>query len=250
MQTVYDIFREIDQIAPFELAMGFDNCGLLVGSKKQVVRNCILALDITNEVIAYAVQHHAQLIITHHPIIFHPVKSVMDDNLVFQLIKNDISVISAHTNLDIADGGVNDVLAELIGLENITGFEGCDGAGRIGTLKTEMTGKELAQFAKKVLRAKGVTVTCADKLIKTVAVSSGAGGDYLEAAIRANADAFITGEARHHNLIGAINANVSLINAGHYYSEAPVLYRLQKKLQAAFSEIQFNVYDEFDIEEV
>lgn len=250
MSTVNEIYQEIDKIAPFELAMGFDNCGLLVGSKNQEVTSCVLALDITNDVIEYAVKNNAQLIITHHPIIFNPLKTVTDDSRVFQLVKHNISVISLHTNLDIADGGVNDVLANLLKIENPTTFEGCEGVGRIGTLKNSMTGKELAYFAKEALGAKGVTVTGGDRLIKKVAICSGSGDDFLEATIHAKADAFITGEVDHDVVIDAINSNMTLICVGHYYSEAPVLYRLQEKLQTTFTEINFLVYDKFDLEEV
>ncbi len=250
MTTVNQIYNEINKLAPFSLALGFDNCGLLVGSKEKQITACILALDVTNEVIDLAIKHKANLIITHHPIIFDPIKSVTDDSRVYKLIKNDISVISAHTNLDIVDGGVNDVLVNLIGLTNVSIFENSDGVGRIGELKQEMTGKQLAQLVKQNINAKGVIATHTENTIKKVAVIGGAGGDYLESAITAGADAFITGEAQHHVVIDAINSDITLICTGHYYTEAPVLYSLKTRLEEKVSDVEFIIYDEFLVEEI
>lgn len=249
MNTVNEILQEINLLAPFNIAMGFDNCGLLVGSKDKKIVNCIIALDITNEVIDYAKKNNAGLIITHHPIIFNPLKSIKDDSLVFKLIKNDISVISAHTNLDIATGGVNDALASLLNLENISIIENTDEMGRIGSLNKPMSAMKLAKKIKTTLNAKGVTVTCKNKEIKKVALLGGAGGDYFKSALLSGADVFITGETKHNILIDSINLNVPIITAGHYYTEAPVLYSLKDKLKDSFKEINFNVYDFIDLDE-
>ena len=111
MSTVLQIYEAIDRLAPFSLSMDFDNTGILVGDRQKKVERTLLALDCTKEVLRQAKELGAQLIITHHPIIFHPIKRVNEDSLVYHLLRSDIAVISAHTNLDIAQGGVNDLLA-------------------------------------------------------------------------------------------------------------------------------------------
>lgn len=123
MSTVFDLYSAIDQFAPFSLSMDFDNTGILVGDRHQAVSKVLLALDCTMDVVNYAKEIGAQLIITHHPVIFHPIKRVNEDSVVYHLIRSQIAVISAHTNLDIAEDGVNDVLAQAIGLQNISGLE-------------------------------------------------------------------------------------------------------------------------------
>ena len=118
MSTVTHIYDAIDRLAPFWLTMDFDNTGILVGDRNREVSCALLALDCTPSVIEQAKQLGAQLIVTHHPVIFHPLKRVNEDAVVYQLIRSDIAVISAHTNLDIAQGGVNDALASAIGLRD------------------------------------------------------------------------------------------------------------------------------------
>ena len=117
--TVNDIYSFLNEFAPFDTACDFDNAGLLIGAKDAEVDKCIIALDCTEAVVDEAIQKGAQLIITHHPVIFSGLKSVLADSLVYRLIENNISVISAHTNLDIADGGVNDCLAKALGLKDV-----------------------------------------------------------------------------------------------------------------------------------
>ena len=121
--TVGDVYRLIDQFAPFSLAEDWDNPGLLVGSPDLTVTKALLAMDVTPAVIEEAAKTGAELIVTHHPVIFSPIKRVEAGSIVYNLIRNGISVISAHTNLDIAEGGVNDCLAECLGLCNIKGLE-------------------------------------------------------------------------------------------------------------------------------
>lgn len=161
MSTVFDLYSAIDQFAPFSLSMDFDNTGILVGDRHQLVSKVLLALDCTMDVVNYAKEIGAQLIITHHPVIFHPIKRVNEDSVVYHLIHSQIAVISAHTNLDIAEGGVNDVLAQAIGLQNISGLELLDPAaqsylGRVGTLSNPISASEFAALVKESLHARSV----------------------------------------------------------------------------------------------
>ena len=158
MSTVLQIYEAIDRLAPFSLSMDFDNTGILVGDRQKKVERALLALDCTKEVLRQAKELGAQLIITHHPIIFHPIKRVNEDSLVYHLLRSDIAVISAHTNLDIAQGGVNDLLAKRIGLSDCRGLQPMDAQGtfflgRIGSLPEGMAPQQFAQYLKQRLGA-------------------------------------------------------------------------------------------------
>ena len=121
-KTIQDILQAMDAIAPFRLTMDFDNTGLLIGDPDAEVKGVVLALDCTDSVLTEAKEKNANLVITHHPVIFHGIKKVCADSVVWQAVRNDINVISAHTNLDIAQGGVNDCLAEILGLTEVGGL--------------------------------------------------------------------------------------------------------------------------------
>lgn len=245
--TVKDIYKFINSQAPFEAAEDFDNCGLLVGSKRQEVTGCVIALDVTRAVAELAIKSKAELIVTHHPVIFNPLKSVTDNDIVYHLVNHGISVISAHTNLDKAEGGVNDVLCERLGISDASILEGTDGVCRIGKLPAPMKASELGSLVKERLSSKSVAVTCHDNIISSVVISSGAGDSYFRRMLSSPADAYITGEVRHDAMIDAISKGVTLITAGHYYTEAPVLYRLGEALQNAFKTVQFYLYDKFPV---
>ena len=180
MSTVLQIYEAIDRLAPFSLSMDFDNTGILVGDRQKKVGRALLALDCTKEVLRQAKELGAQLIITHHPIIFHPIKRVNEDSLVYHLLRSDIAVISAHTNLDIAQGGVNDLLAKRIGLSDCRGLQPMDAQGtfflgRIGSLPEGMEPQQFAQYLKQRLGAPSVKFAAADRTVKTVALCGGAG---------------------------------------------------------------------------
>jgi len=185
MSTVLQIYEAIDRLAPFSLSMDFDNTGILVGDRQKKVERTLLALDCTKEVLRQAKELGAQLIITHHPIIFHPIKRVNEDSLVYHLLRSDIAVISAHTNLDIAQGGVNDLLAKRIGLSDCRGLQPMDAQGtfflgRVGSLPEGMEPQQFAQYLKQRLGAPSVKFAAADRTVKTVALCGGAGADCLE----------------------------------------------------------------------
>lgn len=245
--NVSDFYDEMDKLAPFNTAMSFDNCGLLIGDKNQDVNACILALDVTNSVIETAIKKNVQLIITHHPVIFDKLSSITADSIVYKLIQNNISVISAHTNLDIANGGVNDILAELCGLSKTKTLNNCDGCCKVGYLCEKISVKDFAKIVKRNLDCPSVAFTNPEKIVQKVAVSSGAGNEFLIEAIKQNVDVFVTGELKHNFQIDAMNANFPIIIAGHHYTESPVLYPLLKKFQKNYPEISFGVCNDFDI---
>lgn len=244
MSTVTHIYDAIDRLAPFWLTMDFDNTGILVGDRNREVSCALLALDCTPAVIEQAKQLGAQLIVTHHPVIFHPLKRVNEDAVVYQLIRSDIAVISAHTNLDIAQGGVNDALASAIGLRDCRGLELLNeqtGAwlGRIGTLPEPLSPEAFAAHVKACLNAASVKFSAAPRVIHTVALCSGSGADCLDAAISAGADALLTSEVKQHEYLAAAAAGISIFDAGHFDTEDIVIEPLRDYLAKEIPDVHF-----------
>ena len=159
MSNVNDVLYFLDVLAPFDTSMGFDNTGILVGGKNKKVSKILLTLDVTREAVEKAISIGAELIVSHHPVIFNPMKRISDESIQYMLIRNDISVISAHTNLDKAEGGVNDALALKLGLSDIQSVESEDpeesGLARIGSI-AETDIRSFALYVKNALGADGV----------------------------------------------------------------------------------------------
>ncbi len=244
MSTVTHIYDAIDRLAPFWLTMDFDNTGILIGDRNREVSCALLALDCTPAVVEQARQLGAQLIVTHHPVIFHPLKRVNEDAVVYQLIRSDIAVISAHTNLDIAQGGVNDALASAIGLRDCRGLELLNeqtGAwlGRIGTLPEPLSPEAFAAHIKACLNAASVKFAAAPRAIHTVALCSGSGADCLDAAISAGADALLTSEVKQHEYLAAAAAGISIFDAGHFDTEDIVIEPLRDYLAKEIPDVHF-----------
>lgn len=244
MSTVTHIYDAIDRLAPFWLTMDFDNTGILVGDRNREIACALLALDCTPAVVEQAKQLGAQLIVTHHPVIFHPLKRVNEDAVVYLLIRSDIAVISAHTNLDIAQGGVNDALASAIGLRDCRGLELLNeqtGAwlGRIGTLPEPLSPEAFAAHVKSCLNAASVKFAAAPRAIRTVALCSGSGADCLDAAISAGADALLTSEVKQHEYLAAAAAGISIFDAGHFDTEDIVIEPLRDYLAKEIPDVHF-----------
>lgn len=235
--TPSDILKFTETFAPISSAADFDNCGILVGDKNAELTRVILALDITPDVVKEAKEKNAQLIISHHPVIFSPLKKVMKGSVVYELIKNDITALCLHTNLDISPVfGVNTELAKQVGIKNGSFAEGT--YAYIGELENETTAEDFAKTVKENLNCEGLRYT--DKsLVKKVCVSSGAGGEEVFTAIEHGCDLFITGEMKHHLLIEALEKDIAVIELGHFKSEDVVILPLMKKLQNEFPDIEF-----------
>jgi len=240
MTFTKDIYNFIDSIAPFSSQMGFDNAGLLIGNRDVPVKKATMALDITSQVVEEAVKNGSQLIISHHPVIFHPLKSVPSYSVTYKLIQNGLCAICAHTNWDIAVGGVNDVLCEKIGIKNPVGICETESGDicRIGQLEKSVSSKELAEITASALDFNGVTFAGGNSDIKTVAVCGGSGDEYM-CKVFEKADAFITGEVKHHNFLAAYEMGKTVICAGHYATEAPAMERLKEILEKQFADIEF-----------
>lgn len=252
MTVVADVLEYLDTLAPKYMKMDWDNVGLLCGSRTKQVRKILVALDPFEGVAREAAEIGADLIVTHHPLIFRPIKSVTDETSVGRtiqiLIRNDISAINAHTNLDCAPGGVNDTLAQVLGLEQIQVIHpnGVDSQGRpwgllrMGTVETQ----SLAQFAalvKERLHCPGLRYTAGGGTVHTVAVGGGACADEMEEALEAGCDTFVTSDVKYNPFWDAFDTGLNLIDAGHFYTENPVCTVLCEKLRAAFPELTVEI---------
>ncbi len=232
MAKVKEIFAVIDSIAPFDSQMDFDRAGFLVGNAEADVQKALLALDVTKEVVDEAVELGCQLIISHHPVIWDPIKRLMSDSLVYKLAQNNLSVISAHTNLDKADEGVNDCLARKIGLINThrTECPGCEEIGTYGELPEPLSARDFAIKVRDALGCDAVQYTEGRDMIKRVTVIGGGGGDFAMPALESEADAVVTGEAKHNQLVDIAAAGKTLIVAGHFETEVIVMPHLAEML--------------------
>ena len=234
---VCDILEFLESVAPKSTALDFDNVGLLVGDPEAEVSGILVSLDCFDEVIDRAEDLDANLIITHHPIIFSPLKTVTADSLVYKLIEKGISVISCHTNLDLAEGGVNDALCTALGLYDIETDQATDGfLLRIGVLDEIEDPYSFARHIKENLGG-SVKFVAGDRDIERVAVCSGSGGDYLWDAVRLGADALVTADVKHHIFIEAGRLGISVYDAGHFNTEDVIVAPLCRDISAAFPEI-------------
>lgn len=238
---VKEIYDYLDLIAPFNTAEEWDNCGLTVGSFNKDVKKIYIALDVTNDVLEDAISFGADLVITHHPMIFNPVSEILYDSIIYKAVASGMSFIASHTCLDKADGGVNHCLAEVVGINNLKTSVN-DEFLKYGEIEP-CTAEE---FAKKIKSALGgmVSFTDSGKTIKTVALCSGGGGDLVAEAKNIGADAFLTGEAKHHEYLFSKDAGISMFVAGHFETENVVCEYLCNSLKEKFgNEIEIKVSD-------
>ena len=249
MVTVKEIFDFLQEKAPFEYQAGFDNSGFLVGKWGRGVKKVLVSLDITEEVADEADRWGADLIVSHHPVIFHPVKSVTDETatgrILIQLLECGIAAICAHTNLDAVAEGVNDALARALGLEEVGQLhqEGVDeqgrpyGIGRVGTVK-EQSLSAFAAFVKDALGSNGVRFTDGGKLVRKVAVGGGACADMMGDAIALGCDTFVTADVKYNGFLDAKALGLNLIDAGHFPTENVVCPVLEGWLRERFPEVE------------
>ncbi len=236
---IKEIYDFLDKIAPFSTAAEWDNTGLCVGSLEDEALKIVLSLDVTNEVIEYALDSGSQLVITHHPLIFDGVKAIEKGTVLYNAVKSGLTFISSHTCLDKATGGVNDCLANAVGVKNIRNSE-LEEFLKIGQIEPQ-TAEEFAKTIKNSLGGK-VTFTDNGKLIKTVALCSGSGGDLVGVAASEGADALLTGEAKHHEILESNSLDVCLFVAGHFETENIVLNFLKNQLEKEFKDLQVEIF--------
>ena len=236
MTTVADILDCLETLAPLNLAMDWDNPGLQLGDRSAPVTRILVALDPFADVAQEAVDFGAELIVTHHPLFFHPVKSLTEDTAVGRtartLIRHNISLWSGHTNLDVAPGGVNDILAAKLGLSDVSAIPP-ENLLRVGSV-AEMP---LAAFLETVKASLGCPVlryVDGGVPCRRIAVGGGACGSELELAKSAGCDTFVTSDLKYNQFWDAKDLGMNLIDSGHFYTENPVCAMLAARLQAAF----------------
>lgn len=240
MRTVSEILDFLWEVAPYSYAESWDNVGQLVGRSHAKVTKILVSLDITMDVIEEAKTLGAQLIVSHHPLIWDTYRHVNDtafqQEKVLSLIENRIAAICMHTNLDEAVDGVDDTLVETLGLVPEKHLSE-DGVGHVCNLPEAMPLEEFLPMVKERLWASGLRYCDGGRPVKRVATGCGSCGDFLEDAVQAGCDTFITGDVKHNLWIDAKGQKINLIDAGHYSTENPIVKKLAGKLQTHFPDI-------------
>lgn len=225
MITVRNIFDHLNKLADIKLAEKWDNVGLMLGDFNSEVKNVLVCLDVTTTVVNEAITNNIDLIISHHPLIFKPLKSLdftvdFKSNIIKSLVKNDISVISFHTNLDSATYGLNDFLAKKLELKNIRILFEHEtyknaGLGRIGELAEEFTQKEFITYIKEKFNLETISAVLGNNdNIKTVALLGGSGADFIYTL--PEVDIYLTGDVGYHVALDALEMKKNIIDVGHF----------------------------------
>lgn len=252
MVTGGQILQYLNGLAPLSYQMDFDNSGFLVGDRTAKIHRILVALDITEEMISEAEAMGAELIVSHHPLIFHKLSGVCSDDptghKIMRLVRSGISAICMHTNLDISEGGVNDALmdaldAKVTGILEPTGVD-VDGSqlgcGRIGFLPEQMPLDAFLQFASDRLKVKGLRYVSGGREVHHIAVCGGSGGSMLELAYQAGCDTLLTADVKYDRFLTAKELGVNLIDADHFCTENVIVPKLVTLLQSEFPDLQIS----------
>lgn len=243
---IRELYEKLNQQIPPALSCEWDNDGLMCCPEgDREVRRVLVTLDVTEAAVSYAAKEGFDLIVSHHPLIFKGLKNLGGEDYlsekVIRLLQGGIAVFSFHTRLDAVAGGVNDVLATLLGLEDVEPF-GEESIGRVGELSRPMDSKEFAALVKKRLKAPFVLLSDGGRPVKRVAVLGGGGEDDIHAARATGADTYVTGELKYHTLTDGPETGMNLIEAGHYFTEFPVCEELVRRLLALDEALNCEIY--------
>ncbi len=267
MNKVSEILNYITDVAPLYWQESYDNCGLLVGDPNAMVDKALVTIDLTEEVVDEAIENSFHLIISHHPLIFKGMKSILCDNvigrIIMKAIKNDISIAAMHTNLDNSYFGVNRMLAETLGLTNLQILQSNNdmistgininseilqvGSGMIGTYDNAISENDFLNLVKRVLKIDAIRHSkLLNKPIKKVALCGGAGSFLINDAKRCKADVFITADMKYHDFFEA-DDSIILLDAGHFETEqftkqliADIISKKNPKFAVQLSKINTN----------
>jgi dinuclear metal center YbgI/SA1388 family protein len=252
MPLVSDITQFLGNFAPLALAESWDNVGLLVGDATRPVRRVMTCLTVTPDVVAEAIGWHAELIVSHHPMLFKPVQKLVATDpqgaMLLRLIESGVAIYSPHTAFDSARGGINQQLASLFSLSDIQVLrtkviavvqsEGVDGAGRYGNLAEAMSLAEVCAITKEKLRVSQLQfVGDPQRTIRRLAIACGAAAEFIPDALHAGCEALLVGEARFHDCLRARDCGLALILPGHYATERPAVEQLAVLLQQTFTNL-------------
>lgn len=249
-----DILVVLDSIAPIKLAEGWDNVGLLVGDPSANVERILVCIDYTPEVAAEARAKKVELVVAYHPAIFEGMKRFVAGSGIFEAARDGIAIFSHHTALDVAEGGTNDFLADVLGLSARRPMRAPNakfgpapdgealGLGRIGMLDKPTPRAEIFERIKKGLGISALLVAGPrDGDARIVAASAGAAGNMIDDALAQRADLYLTGEMRHHDALRAAKAGLTVVCALHSNSERAALGRIRDRLAAALAGIEITL---------
>lgn len=248
MIKVNNIINEMELLAPTYLKEDFDNVGLMVGDKNKEVKKVLLALDCTLKVIEEAKKENVELIITHHPLIFKRPSSITTDTLqgkkIIELIKNDISLYSSHTNFDSVENGLNDTIVSILGFDNSKILEKNKrddkaGLGRIVSLKESIQLEDLISKIKKSLNINNLRVVKGKDKVNKIAIINGSGQDFIGKAVALGADCIITGDTTYHFASDYKEMEISILDVGHFASEQITFFNVMENLKEKFKDVEF-----------
>lgn len=247
MRIVNDIIKEMESLAPTYLKEDFDNVGLMVGDRNKEVNKALLALDCTLKVIEEAKRENVDLIITHHPLIFRKPSNITTDTLqgkkIIELIKNDISLYSSHTNLDSAINGLNHTIVSILGFEESTILEknktvNSAGLGRVVKLDKEIKLENLIEQVKIKINISNLRVVKANDTVSKIAIINGSGQDFIGKAVALGADCIITGDTTYHFASDYKEMGISILDVGHFASEQITFFSVMERLKEKFKDIE------------
>ena len=248
MKKVKEIIEVMETLAPTFLKEDFDNVGLMVGDREKEVKKVLVALDCTLKVVQEAKDNNVDLIITHHPLIFRRPNNITTDTLqgkkIIELIKNDISLYSSHTNLDSAKKGLNDSIPGLLGYDTSEILEANKrdseaGLGRLVTLEKATTLEDIINKVKATFNINNLRVVKGKDEVNKIAIINGSGQDFIGRAISKGADCIITGDTTYHFASDYKEMGINIIDAGHFASEQVVFFDVMKNIINKFNDVEF-----------
>lgn len=241
MATVQDVYNFLNNRFPFEAQEPWDNSGIQTGDMQQEVNKIAVVLDVTPDALEKAVEFGAEVVVSHHPVLFRAVKSLTSGNIAFEAIKNGVSIISSHTAFDVANGGVSDILLDKIELTKIEAESGINPCLRVG--KTDIA--DVNKFAAHVSEKLNAEIRfCGGRPVERVAVCGGSGCSLLGDVLTCGADTFVTGDAGHHDFLDFQAAGVNLIAAGHFETENIAMFKLAEYIQNEFEDCAVTVLNQ------
>lgn len=244
---VEEIVNYVELWAKREYEESWDNSGAQIYFKDEAVENVVVSLDLFDEVVDMAIEKNAKLIITHHPMFFSSIKSIDNSNYIgkniIKAIKNDISIYSAHTTLDIAEGGVNDLLCSLLKLDGVKGLYRTENGfylGKTGRLKKKTSLEDFVELLKITLNTKNIRVYGKKtNFVEQVSLCGGSGSDFISLAAEEKSDVYITGDIKYHDGQRAYEEGITLIDIGHFNGEKIIVNEIKKYLENKF---KINIY--------
>lgn len=238
--TVGEIYDYINEFAPFSLQQSYDNSGICAGSRDMPVSRVLTSLDITSAVVAEASERSCQLVLSHHPVIFRPLKCLSPSDPAVKLAVSGIAALCIHTSYDSAPGGMNDLLAARLGLDIIEtlAFDEGKPMGYVCAPREPFTAAALAKHCKDSLGCKMVRFTDTPETITRIAVCSGSGGSLVKQALAGGCGALVTGDVKHSDLVFAKDCGFCLIDAGHFHTENIFHEDIARRLKERFPALE------------